>query len=155
MIINRYNQQSNRVTWVMGGLLAGMVPISTSPITINSFFHISRGIVAGLFRPRSTSDIINTYITPLISIIMNYISPPVTIITTYTTPLRAMTTIPYSLVTMEKKWDKKKLINSTIYPVHMGCGRKIFWSETYIHISRQHQLLFQDLDGKIGWYLET
>ena len=47
--INIYTQQSTMVTWVMGGRVAGMGPISTSPITINSFLYIASGIVDGIF----------------------------------------------------------------------------------------------------------
>ena len=56
--------------------------------------------MACLFRPRSTSAITNTYITPLVTIISAYISPPVTIITYYITHIGAMTNIYYYLITM-------------------------------------------------------
>ena len=49
-VINRYKQQSTVVTFVMGGRVAGMGPISTSSITVSSFFHVSRGRVYGNFR---------------------------------------------------------------------------------------------------------
>ena len=83
------------VNWVMVGRLAGMGHIYTLPINTNSSPHIPRGKVAGLFRPRSTSTIINSYITPQVTII-----PPITIITTYITLLKYMTTLSTSLIFM-------------------------------------------------------
>ena len=87
-----------------------MGPISTSIITINSFFHILIVRVTSRFRPRSTSSIINTSITPIVTIITTYISPPVTIIATDITLLGAMTTISYSLI-LTKIFVNSKEIN--------------------------------------------
>ena len=47
------------------------------------------------------STTINTYIKPLVTITTTCILPPTTTITTDITPIGAMTTISYSLVTME------------------------------------------------------
>ena len=80
-------------TWVMGGIVAGMGPLSTSTIAINTFSTIARGDVAVLLTHKSTSVIINTYITPIVTIIITYISTIVTIISNCITPLIAMTTI--------------------------------------------------------------
>ena len=63
--------------------------------------------MAGIFRLRSTSDITNTYITPIVTIITAYISPPVTIIATNINPLGAMTNVSYYIITM------KILVNRT------------------------------------------
>ena len=94
----RRMQQYTIVNWVMGGRFYGLGNISTYPITINSFSMITRGIVAVLLRPKSMSDIINTYINPLVAITTTYISPLVTIISTHTTHIIAMTTISQSLI---------------------------------------------------------
>ena len=77
-----YTQQSTMVNWVMGVIGAVLGPIYTSPITTNSLSHIVRGKLSGLFRPISTSDIINYYIPPWVSIIPAYIFPPISIIKT-------------------------------------------------------------------------
>ena len=74
-IRTRYKQQSTMVAWNMGVRVAGMGPISISSITTNSFSHIARVRVDGLFKPRSTSSVINYYITPWAAIIMDYILP--------------------------------------------------------------------------------
>ena len=93
-----YTQQCTMFTWVIGGGgLEGMGPKSNSPITTNSFYHIARVKVPGIFRPGSTSAIINSYIPPRFAIIMNCIPPPITIITTDVTLLRSVTTISTSL----------------------------------------------------------
>ena len=42
-LILRYVQQYTVVAWVMGGRVAGLVPISISTITLKSFYHIARG----------------------------------------------------------------------------------------------------------------
>ena len=77
----------------MVGRVNGLGYISTSQMTINIFSTISRGGVAGPFRPRSTSFIINTYITTLITIITTYISPLVNIVASHITPIITMITI--------------------------------------------------------------
>ena len=95
------------VTWVMGGRVGSMGPISTSTITINSLYKRLRGGVYGIFRPRSTSTIINTYIVPYVTIIGTYTSPPVNIIAPGTTPISSTTTIYYSLINMIILVNKK------------------------------------------------
>ena len=82
-----YNQKYTMVTWVMGGIVDGMGPISNSPITTNSFSYIVKVKVAGLFIPISTSTNINYYIHPRVAIIMTSIYPPIRIIRTYITLL--------------------------------------------------------------------
>ena len=77
-----YTQKSTMTNWVMGGRVDGMGPLPNSPITNNSFSHFARGKVAGLFRPRSTSTIINSCIHPRVTIIKTYIYPPIIIIIT-------------------------------------------------------------------------
>ena len=72
MTINtRYTQQYTTVNWVMGGGVAGLGPISNSPITTNSFSNVSRGKVSGIFRPRSMSVIINSYISVNLTVMVN------------------------------------------------------------------------------------
>ena len=105
--INIYMQKNNMFNWVMGGRVDGLGTIYISQATINSFFNISRGRLAGTFRPISTSVTINTYITPIFTIIKTYISPHITIIATDITPLRSMTTISYSLKTMNYFVNRK------------------------------------------------
>ena len=100
MIFNRYMQKYTMLTWFMGVIVAGIVPISNSPINVNSLLHTERGRVSGLFRHISTSDIINTYITPIVTIITTYIFPPFTIIATDIDPLGVMITIYYYLIDM-------------------------------------------------------
>ena len=56
----------------MVGIVAGLVPISPSPITINTFYKVVKRRVSGILRPKSMSSTISTYITPLITIITNY-----------------------------------------------------------------------------------
>ena len=43
----------------------------------------------------------------------------------------------------------------TIYQVHLYCGRNSGWSETYIQLSIQHQLIFLYFKSNSGWYLVT
>ena len=107
--------------------MAGLEPISTSQITINSFSMFARGRVAGILRPRSTSSIINTYITSLSAIITTYISPIVTIITTHITPIffHDHYIVLYRLHEYDCQHYKKKLINSKLYHVQLGCGSKV------------------------------
>ena len=105
---NRYTKRSTMVTWVMGGRVSGMGPISGSVITIESFYMIWRGWVSGIFVPRSTSTIINTYTTPLFTMITTYISPPITITDTDITPLNAITNISYSLITVHILVNRKR-----------------------------------------------
>ena len=97
----RCTQQYIMVTWFMGGRVAGMGPISTSQITTNSLSNVVRGISDGIFRPISTSDIINFYITPQVATIATYILSSHKIITTDTPLLISMTTISTSLVLMK------------------------------------------------------
>ena len=54
-------------TWVMGGILAIMRPISTYSVNINSCATIARGRVYGLLKPISTSTVITTFITTVIN----------------------------------------------------------------------------------------
>ena len=82
-----YTQQSTMVTWVMGGIVDGMGPISNSPITTNSFSYIVKVKVDGFFRPISTSTTIKSYVHPLFAIIITSISPPIVIIRTCITLL--------------------------------------------------------------------
>ena len=49
---------------MMGGIRAGLISISTSPITINTLSVILKGKVAGLLRPTSTSCTIAPTILP-------------------------------------------------------------------------------------------
>ena len=51
----------------MGGIVAGLRPIYTFPITLKTFFDIVKIRMAGILGPKSTSSIITTYITPLIT----------------------------------------------------------------------------------------
>ena len=44
-------------TWVMGGIVAVMIPIYTSTANINSLSIIVRVIMAGILRPISYSNI--------------------------------------------------------------------------------------------------
>ena len=99
-IINRYTQQYTIFAWFIGGIVAGIGPISTYPITINIFLHIAKVRVYGIFIPISTSSVINISITSLVTIITTSISPPVTIIVTDITPPGTMTAISYYLFTM-------------------------------------------------------
>ena len=46
-------QCSNNITWMMGGRRSGLKPISTYPITINTFSNIEQGKVDDIFRPTS------------------------------------------------------------------------------------------------------
>ena len=98
---NRCTKKCTIVAWVMGGRVSGLGPISTSPTTISSFSNISRGRVSGILRRISKSTIINTYITPLVTITTTYISPLITIINTHRTSITAITTILYSIIFME------------------------------------------------------
>ena len=47
------------------------------------------------------------------------------------------------------------MINPKIYHDHLGYARKSGWSEIYIHLSRQHQLLIHDCERNSGWYIDT
>ena len=92
-----YTQQCTMFTWVIGGGgLDGMGPKSNSPITTNSFYHIAGGKLAGLFRPISTSTIINYYIPPQVSIITTSVYPPIIIIITDITILFFMNLFFYT-----------------------------------------------------------
>ena len=51
---NICTEQYTNVIWVMGVRVSGMGPISSSRITINSFYNIARGSVSGIFRSIST-----------------------------------------------------------------------------------------------------
>ena len=79
-LIFSYTQQSTMFTCFMWGIVAGLGPISTFPITNNSLYHIAGVKVAGIFRPRSTSTIINYYIPPQVFIIATSIYPTIIII---------------------------------------------------------------------------
>ena len=109
MIIIIYTKQSTMVNWVMGGRVVGLGPISISPITTNILFHIERRRVDGIFRPISTSSIINTSITPIVTIIQTFISPPITTTTSDITPLGAMTTLSYYLIFMNISVNKTRI----------------------------------------------
>ena len=78
----KYRQQYTMVTWVMRVIVASLVSISASPITNRIFSYVAREKVAGLFRPRSMSVIITSYISPLVAIIVISIYPPISIIKT-------------------------------------------------------------------------
>ena len=54
-------------TWVMGGIVDGMRPISTYPITINTFSITTRGVVSSPLVPISTSSIFTAFITTTIN----------------------------------------------------------------------------------------
>ena len=71
----------------MVGIVVRLGPISTHPITIDSFYKVTTVIVACFLIHISTSTIINTYITPLIAIITTYISHLITIIAIHITPM--------------------------------------------------------------------
>ena len=88
------------VTWVMRGILDGLITISTTPITINTFYMSLKIRVDGLLRPKSTPSTITTYINPLITTTTTYITPFITIINTYITPLVSMTNISCYVITM-------------------------------------------------------
>ena len=53
-IISCRSQQHTTFTLVIGVVVAGLIPISTSPLNINSYSPIEIVIVAGLLWPRST-----------------------------------------------------------------------------------------------------
>ena len=95
--------------WVMGGIVAGLGNLSTSKIVINTFSTIERVGVAGFLTPKSTTVIINTYITPIVTIIITYMLPLFTIIATYVTPLIAMNNISYSLIFMNIFVNRKRI----------------------------------------------
>ena len=97
---NRYKQQYTIVTWVMGVIVAGLETISTSPVITNSLSNTARVKMAGIFRTRYTSAIINYYIIPQITIIDTSILAPITTITTDTTILISKTTESTSLLIM-------------------------------------------------------
>ena len=82
----------------MGGRVAGIGPMSTSSININSVSNISIGVVAGLLRPRYNSSIIKTYINPIFTIITTYILPLITITATNIDPIIYMTTTSHTLI---------------------------------------------------------
>ena len=63
----------------MGGIVASLRPIYTSPININTFYTIVKIIVADFFKTKSMYSIIATYIIPII----------------------IMVTISYSFITMD------------------------------------------------------
>ena len=60
--IKREAQQYTTVTWVTGGRVAGLRPISTSPVNIKYFSTIAKGRVSGLLRPIPNSTIFTTLI---------------------------------------------------------------------------------------------
>ena len=66
-IRTRYMQQYSMVACVMVVIVAGMGPISASPIITNSFPHIERVKLADLFIPRPMYDIIKSYIPPQVT----------------------------------------------------------------------------------------
>ena len=103
--------------------------------------------VAGLFRPRSTSSIINSYITPRFAIITTSIYHPINIIDTDTTLLFYMKILIYT--TIRNWWSQQSTTVTWDYGSNIGC------SETYIHLSLQHKLLFHNRKRKSGWYLLT
>ena len=108
-IRTRYRQQSTMDTWVMGVRVASMGPISTSPITTNSFYYITRGKVDVIFRPGSKYVIINSYITHWVAIITSSIYPPITIIKTDITILFLMNIFIY---TTRKRWRVNNILQS-------------------------------------------
>ena len=61
--ISWWSQQYTTFNLVMGGIVDGMRPISTSPFNINYFSPIARGRVAGLLWPRPTSTNTSSVIT--------------------------------------------------------------------------------------------
>ena len=91
-----YTKQSTIVTWVMGGRVSVLVPLSTSPITTNRISHIAIGGVSGLFKPIYISVIINSYTPPWVAIITTSISPPLTVIKTNITLLFFMNNFIYT-----------------------------------------------------------
>ena len=86
----------------MGGRVDGMRPITTSTITINNCYKISRGRVDGLARTKPTSSITrrnsntyiirNTNIIKMVGVQMDGILRPIhkTSTTTYTQPFIAV-----------------------------------------------------------------
>ena len=78
-----YTEKSTIFTCVMRGRVASLVPISNSSITTKNVSRIARVKVAGLFKPRSASNITNSYIHPWVVIILDSISPPIIIIRNY------------------------------------------------------------------------
>ena len=103
-LIFRCNQQSTMVTWDMGERVAGMGPISTSPITTNSLSFISRVKFAGFFRPISTSNIIKFYIPLWVAILTTYISPTIIIIIIIGTDITPLFFVDLFLCTMRRNW---------------------------------------------------
>ena len=81
------------ITCDMGGRVDGLGNITTSSVTINTFYKIPRGRVAGILRPISTSATINNNTTPLVNTITTYILPLITIIYTNINPIIDTTTI--------------------------------------------------------------
>ena len=129
----RYRKIYTMLVYVMGKIMSGMGPISTSPITTNSFSNVARIKVVGIFRPRSTSATINYCITPQVTIITTYISPIITIITTDITFLRSMTTMYLPLSSLWK-------ISSTWQEGH-EIPKNIPW----YHVKHKEEWLVWDL----------
>ena len=67
--ITRYIQKYTMVTQVFRVRVSSMGHISISPITTNSFSNVVRVKLSALFRPISTSAMINYYITPQVAIV--------------------------------------------------------------------------------------
>ena len=85
----------------MGGRVACLGPVPKSPTTTNSFYHIVREKLNGIFRPRSTSTTIKSYINPRVTIITTSIFTPIIIIRTDITLLFFMKLFLY---TMRRYW---------------------------------------------------
>ena len=111
-IRTRYLKQSTVSIWVMGERVAGLGPISTSTITTDSFSHIVRGKVSGLYKHKSTFSIINSYTPTWFAIITTSISPPITVIKTDINLLSFMKIFIYRM--------RRKMVNSTIYHLSPG-----------------------------------
>ena len=82
----------------MGGQVADLGPISTSLVTTKSFYCIVRRKLAGLFRPRSTSNTIKSYIPPQFPTITTSVSPPIIIIITGITLLFFVNLYLYTMI---------------------------------------------------------
>ena len=125
----------------MGGRFAGLITLSTSPITIIIFSMILKIRVDGHLRPKSTSFIITTYINPLIKIITTYINPLFTIINTYITPIIYMTNISCYMITINIlvnrtriNWDTQQSTTTTwVVQVIVVGMRPIFTSPVKIN----------------------
>ena len=146
----RYKQQYIMLTWFMGGQVAGLGHIHNSPITTKSFTHIARGKVTGLFIPKSTSAIINYYITPWFSIITTSIYPPTAIIKTDITLLFFIKVFIY---TTRRNWWSQQSTTVTWVTVGIVDGLRTIYTST-LSINSCSTFLRRRVAG-ILWHIST